>query len=374
MCEAFAKHGAEVLLLTPRYHDMPAADLNDICRFYDVEPLFHMRQIPSLMSLSKPIADGRRKVRVPWVGGFSLYYSMQREAKSLLKNMDPSTVVYSRSLNGSLAFLQARRRQANPYKVIVEVHALKEQKPFKRFLSVLRAADGLVVISNAVRQELLERFAMPERKILLAPSAASSALFGKQMDSQEARRRLRLPEMPTVLYAGQLFPEKGADLLIEAATLLPPTLHTLIVGGHGAYLDTLRQKAKAMRLTNVTLTGFVPPAQVPLYLAAADVLVLPTRRNHINSDYTSPLKLFEYMAAARPIVCADLPVLRDVLRNGENALFFRSGDAADLAAVIRHLLNDADLGRRLAQQAYKDVQEFTWEKRAEKILYFIRSL
>ncbi|MDZ7315888.1 MAG: glycosyltransferase family 4 protein [candidate division KSB1 bacterium] len=374
MCEAFAKHGAEVLLLAPHYHDMPPTDRNEICHFYDVEPLFLMRQIPSLMSLSKPIADGRRKLRVPWVGGLSLYCSMQREAKSLLKNRDDLTVVYSRSLNGSLAFLQARRGQANPYKVIVEVHAVREQKPFKRFLSVLRAADGLVVISNAVRQELLERFGIPERKMLLAPSAVSAALFAEQIGPQEARRRLRLPEMPTVLYAGQLFPEKGADLLIEAAAFLPPAIHTVIVGGHGAYLDTLRQKAKAMHLTNVTLTGFVPPAQVPLYLAAADVLVLPTRQDHINSDYTSPLKLFEYMASKRPIVCSDLPVLRDILRDGENALFFRSGDTSDLAAAIQRLLNDTDFGRRLAQQAYADVQEFTWEKRAEKILYFIRSL
>ena len=111
---------------------------------------------------------------------------------------------------------------------------------------------------------------------------------------------------------------------------------------------------------------------MPLYQAAADVLVLPnTAQAAISREHTSPLKLFEYMAAGRPIVASDLPSLREVLRHGDNAWLMQPDDPAALAQGIQHLLAEPALAARLAAQAQEEVQAYTWEQRAANILRFV---
>ena len=107
--------------------------------------------------------------------------------------------------------------------------------------------------------------------------------------------------------------------------------------------------------------------------AVADVLVLPATADHDISAYTSPLKLFEYMAARRPIVASDLPVLQEILQNGENALLFRERDSFDLAQKIKILLAESELSEKLVQRAWERVQQFTWEERANRITRFIQN-
>ena len=106
---------------------------------------------------------------------------------------------------------------------------------------------------------------------------------------------------------------------------------------------------------------------MPAKLADADVLVLPNPRSAISNAFTSPLKLFEYMGSGRPIVASDLPSLREVLRDGENAILVEPGNPQALVAGIERIKKDEALGRRLAAQALQDVQAFTWAKRAERL-------
>jgi glycosyltransferase involved in cell wall biosynthesis len=94
------------------------------------------------------------------------------------------------------------------------------------------------------------------------------------------------------------------------------------------------------------------------------VLVLPNPPSAISREFTSPLKLFEYMASGRPIVASDLPAMREVLRHEHNALLFEPGNAPALTAAIRRIKEDPDLGARMARQAYADVHAYTWDARA----------
>jgi glycosyltransferase involved in cell wall biosynthesis len=109
---------------------------------------------------------------------------------------------------------------------------------------------------------------------------------------------------------------------------------------------------------------------VALYQKAGDILLMPFPDIEHYAFYMSPLKMFEYMASRRPIVASDLPSIREIL-NENNAVLVKPGDCRDLAVNLRKVIIDKALGDNLAQQAFKDAQEYSWEKRAAKILDFI---
>jgi glycosyltransferase involved in cell wall biosynthesis len=120
--------------------------------------------------------------------------------------------------------------------------------------------------------------------------------------------------------------------------------------------------------------GFQPPARVPLYLAAADLGVVPNRsRPAISARYTSPLKVFEALAAGLPLVASDLPSLREVLSDGEDAVLAAPDDEAALAQAIRRLLGDAELRAALAARGRARAAEHSWDARARRLLAWMES-
>ena len=117
----------------------------------------------------------------------------------------------------------------------------------------------------------------------------------------------------------------------------------------------------------VTFTGWLPPPSVAAELARAHVLVLPNTRTLISDRYTSPLKLFEYLAAGRPIVASDLHAIREVLRDQDNALLVEPDSPSALATAVRRLTSEPALARRLAAKAFDDAAYYGWATRAERI-------
>ena len=230
----------------------------------------------------------------------------------------------------------------------------------RREAHVWQRADGYVTITSALRADLEGRYGSRPR-IAVVP------------DGVRTNRHPATPQPGTgnrvVAYAGHLYAWKGVDVLLEALTRLP-TVRGLIVGGHAAEPDLARTKSVAQRLgltDRVTFTGLVEPARVPVLLSGAAVLVLPNTASAISTRFTSPLKLFEYMAAGRPIVASDLPSMREILRDGTSALLVPPGDAAALADAIDRVLTDPDLSARLARAAFDEVPAYSWARRAERL-------
>jgi glycosyltransferase involved in cell wall biosynthesis len=148
-----------------------------------------------------------------------------------------------------------------------------------------------------------------------------------------------------------------------------------LVGGSEERIQNLREKAAQLGVgERIFFHGQVPPREVRAYLADAAVAVLPLSQDLISASFTSPLKLFEYMAARVPIVASDLPSTREVLASGKNALLVPANDPRALGEGLRKLLEDRPFADSLARKAYDDVKEYTWAKRAQKIVQFLRSL
>jgi glycosyltransferase involved in cell wall biosynthesis len=163
---------------------------------------------------------------------------------------------------------------------------------------------------------------------------------------------------------------RGADLFLALAKSIPQA-HFVWVGGRPEDIITWKQRAES---DNLTFTGFIPNRDLPLYQAAADVLLMPYARSIMGSSGTadsasvaSPMKMFEYMAAGRAIVTSDLPVIREVL-NKKNAVFCEPDEIEEWKIAVESLLADQAHRTTLGNQAQRDVQGYTWLSRAERIL------
>lgn len=235
----------------------------------------------------------------------------------------------------------------------------KLQRLARREANVWQHADGYVTITSALRAELERRFGVRPR-ITVVPDGVRSNRPAKATSGTSSR---------VVAYAGHLYAWKGVDVLLESLARMP-NVRGLIVGGHAAEPDLARTRSLADRLglrERITFTGLVDPSRVPDLLSQADILVLPNTASAISTRFTSPLKLFEYMAAGRPIVASDLPSIREILRDGENALLVPPGNADALAAAIERLLSDAVLASKLARTALAEAPSYSWERRAERL-------
>jgi len=163
--------------------------------------------------------------------------------------------------------------------------------------------------------------------------------------------------------------------LIEAHRITGERAWLVIVGGspQRRHLEELKVLVASLGLRRVILTGFVPPVQVPAYLQAADLLALPNSgAAEISRLYTSPLKLFEYLASGRPVIASDLPSIREILTHGLNGWLVPPDDPPALAAGITTLLDAPDLGSALARQGRAIARQHTWLKRAEGLMELAR--
>ncbi|MBI5823940.1 MAG: glycosyltransferase [Chloroflexi bacterium] len=271
------------------------------------------------------------------------------------------------------------------YPVVLEMHADNSGTLGAWWMRQFWKSDGrkLMTVTTSALRNALERStnlqSHPERSrrikdeaILLAPNGVELEKYGGLPNPVEARHQLNLPDGLTVGFTGHIYPGRGADLLFELAKQMPQ-VNFLWVGGTPELVDFWRGKLTEAKMTNVTMTGFVKHESIPLYQAAADILLMPYSRSIEASsgqdiaEVINPMKMFEYMAAGRAIVSADLPSIREVL-NEESAVFCKPGEIGDWRLEIERLLADEPRRLALGAQARKDAARLTWMKREEMVM------
>lgn len=239
----------------------------------------------------------------------------------------------------------------------------------RREEQVWRRADGYVTITAGLAKEMSARFGTRERVAVIPDGVRLKHRDTGHLSTSPEEHSKAPVQRPVVAYAGHLYAWKGVDVLIEALARVPEA-QGLIVGGHSAEPDLERVRGLARRLgleSRVTFTGLVEPARVPELLQRARVLVLPNPASAISTRYTSPLKLFEYLAAGRAIVASDLPSIREVVHDRVEALLVPPGDPEALASGIRRVLDDPALADRLATAAAELAPHYSWARRAERL-------
>ncbi len=350
-CEAMARQGVEVELIVPKRFNHIT---EDPFVFYGVKKNFTITKLwcLDLISLNFFGSVGF------WVESWTFYRSVRKYLKQ-----QQSGVYYTRDL----PIANWLSKSFGP--LFYEIHTLPDVIS-SRYRSAWQRAKGLVVISNGLKSALLKQ-GIVESKILVARDAVDIEQFSIALSQIECRRKLELPQdKKIVLYSGHLYSWKGVYNVLAVAKLLPEVLF-IFVGGTTEDLLSFRQRAKTEGTTNVLIFGYKKHEEIPPFLKAADVLLLPnSAMEKISEYYTSPLKLFEYMASGVPIVASDIPSIREVLSE-KNAFFFPTDNLNKFVDTINFVLNNPAFSGKIAAQAHEDSKRFSWANRTKAIINFL---
>jgi len=196
-------------------------------------------------------------------------------------------------------------------------------------------ASHILVNSPAYRDYLLEK-GIPAEKISFIPNGVDPEMFCNGGD-RDIRSEFNLHDKFVVTYAGALGLANDIDNILEAARITADDnqIHYLLVGD-GKERSRLQQKATDLKLTNVTFAGVMPKQDMSSVLEASD-LCLATLRNIPMFKTTYPNKVFDYMAAAKPVVLAIDGVIREVVEAAHGGVFVQPGSSEELADAIRKL-------------------------------------
>ena len=360
MAAAFERAGAPTTLVHALRHPTPALpEGQDLFSFYGVP------DGPRPEVAAVPCTDwiDRVPTRLQFVPARIQELSFASNAAELVAEKHSGARVLSREIETA----RALGRSGGATDVFLEIHRVPGGRLRRDWLEeAAEASRGIVAISGGVKEDLV-RTGIPADSILVEHDAMEKTRFSSSVARSSARKTLRLDQKaPVVVYTGGLMGWKGVDVLIDAARLLPE-LSFVIAGGMEQ--DVLRLRKHARRVWNVRFDGFQPPDRIPLYLAAADVGVVPNRsRPAISAKYTSPLKVFESMAMGLPLVASDLPSLREILVGEEHAVFAAPDDPRALADAIARLMGDEELRASMRDRGLARAPELTWDARAERIL------
>lgn len=348
MCQAFAQNGHRVTLVTADKNDSDDADFQDVFSYYGVDRCFDMRRIPWMK-----LKSIRRIVFAIWA--------------SLMSRRFKPDIVYTRCIFccyfSTLLGLD----------VIFEAHTpMEEKKRIQKslFHKTIRSPRlrKIVVITQALKKHFKEKYTLKKELLCVAPDGADP-VSNQALPTMLPKKGSRLQ----IGYLGHLYKGKGFEEVVSRLPLLCPWADFHVVGGTHDILDIYRQKYKEVE--NLTLHGYIPHSQTSQYLLAFDLVLLPNQNSMYTTNkerdiarWTSPLKLFEYMAAGKPIIASDLPVLREILKHEYNALLCPPNDIKAWKLAIERL-QDKALRQKLGRTAHNEfMAKYTWKKRAEKII------
>ena len=351
MFQAFAQEGICANLVVPRIDNRSVLRKTDFMQHYGVNLFPEIRYIRATRAL-------RRQD-----------YSVR---SALLAKKNGADLVYSRNIAAAVW------SSTLGIPTIYESHGLPNSRASQRYFKILTicyAFRYVVVISEALKKLFLKKYGgrLPRNKIVVAHDGVDIERFENLPQPSEAKHKVGLNRKRLVVgYAGHLYEGRGIKLILCLAKLLPE-VQFFVVGGEDEAIARYTRKTEVKELKNIRFVGFVNNAELPLYLAACDILLMPYQRElkvsggGNTSGWMSPMKMFEYMATGRLIISSDLPVLREVLNDG-NSMLCEPEDVNAWRMAIKRALSDCALRKKLGSQAQRDVKEYEWRKRVRRVL------
>ena len=347
LVQKFVEHGHEVTVVSPRSFHRSWLKSEEVSS-YGKEGAKVYR--PVTISTSA-IQIG--KFNTHQIGAFSAVRALRRVVK---KHQIAFDVIYVHFLSNGILAMKALHHLKKPVYV-----ALGESNLFQR-LSMLGDREvskqlprfkGFIVVGNQLKEQLMQ-LGVDERLIKLFPNAVNLDKF-KPLESQMVRKQLNLGEQDKiVVFVGRFLPHKGPDRIIGALKRIDRNVKLILIGKGD--LD--------LQYDGIVFKGVLPSYQVPLYLNAADIFVLPTQREGASNA------ILEAMACGLPIISSDIPEVRAQC----SPTFSKLVDPMDvdaLAQAISEILFDQKTLDEMSSQALIHSTKFNIDNRARAIEQFI---
>jgi len=345
MCDAFTEAGHTVTL----YCRNSPFDYSNDYQFYDVKNFFRIRKIQYL--------------QIRGLGNLFFVWQINQDVK---RNPLPD-IFYGREASSLLSILRLGRP------VYWESHGL----PSNNFrLSLVKKLlknkyfHSLIAVNSLLKNEYLRLFPwLDEGKIKVIPNASN--ISQKKIRKDISQKYFQNNHFK-VGYVGSIFPGKAMEIILPLAARLPK-VDFYVMGGTQSEIDNWKEQSHQK---NIIYLGFISHRDKSYYYQFFDVLIAPYQRKigiyggkSMESDWLSPLKIFEYMGQGKAIVASDLPSIREILDDQKDCLLCNPDDLTSWENALRKLMHNSELRHSFGKKIYqKFIQEYTWEKRVKKIL------
>src|SRR3989344_646079 len=347
MCEAFIEQGVDIELVVPSR----GTDVRSLKEFYGLRTDVPMtrRWVPDWYGSRVGFAASSLV--------FAIQYFLHLGWRRYIRR--EGFIIYTTDLDQFSFFLL-------PFLGVLyfaEMHDAKKKRwAFRLLFWRVRAT---IAVNDIIKKELEAVFSIPPENIMMRPNGYDAGLFRHPEEKIAARHALGLPPAKNIaLYVGRIYPWKGLDTLVHTARLLPDVLFYLV----GGTADALQMLGEGIP-PNLVCAGSRDHAEIPRWLWAADVLlVFGTEKDAYSYFHTSPMKLFEYMAAFRPIVASRTPAIETAVSE-EKVFFCAPDDSADAAERIQYVLTHSDEAHRKVAHAAGGL--YSWDMRAADITDFM---
>jgi len=240
-----------------------------------------------------------------------------------------------------------------------------------------RGLRKIIVITEALKRDYLKRYPELKPSLFLVLPDAADEINTAVLVASPLRGKAGSQGGLNIGYAGSLYHGKGIELILKLASILPnDNFH--IFGGEDKEVSRYERWASARAVTNIFFYGFLCQKNLDNFIQSLDICLLPIQNMMLGapskskktknlSPYTSPMKLFQYMAHGKAIISSDLPVLREVI--DESLAHFATPDDPLAWAAEIEILRDESLRAQLGEKAQsRQKKQFTWKQRARSLL------
>ncbi|OAT21012.1 glycosyltransferase [Buttiauxella gaviniae ATCC 51604] len=360
--DAFARQELEVFLVTPKSHISTESLLG--------------RSVSAGVTFF-PLKDPRKKWYFPFNTQKIFFFNVLKWLKKnqvdaiYTRNLKMARFLLSKSLKIPVIF-ETHEIFAQSFKESHDLASKTNRRKYNNLLKnehfVYQNAAAIIVLTSFLKEDIYSHYSV-DTPCVIAPDGVDSIAAQEAYASSPHTRK----EPSSIFYLGSLHPWKGLPIAISAMRHITGAKLT-IAGGNAEQIEKLSAFAHQEGVAQkVEFLGYINPLHRFSEIAQHDICILPLTKTSIASRYTSPLKLFEYMAMRKSIVIADLPSIREVV--DETSVFFaQSENSDDFGVVLQQVVDDRIESDKRAANALELSRSFTWDHRAQVIAKTIHNI
>lgn len=366
--------------LSLRGHQIRVIDYEIGWRDQKKAELYSKRQVFSNVSKVHPMAKitviRPGIIKVPILDYGSLLFSHRREIRRQVKEFTPDVIVGFSILNSYLATRIAR--QANIPFIYYWIDVLHRLIPFKLFWAIgkeleersLREADRVLVINEKLKDYVIQLGASPERTQVLR-AGIDIKQFDLAVNGSGIRSQYGLNKEDVVLFfMGWLYHFSGLkEVALQLAKGKYPNLKLLIVGEGDAYKELQQIREKYNLQKQVILTGKKPYPEIPAFIAASDICLLPAYPTEEVMQDIVPIKMYEYLAMAKPVISTRLPGVMTEFGEDNGVIYVPSPE--EVVAKALDLVRSGNL-KQLGLKARSFVEKYSWDNITSEFEKFLK--